>query len=106
MGSSSHNRPKLRLTVSIACGTAKGRAIGEPARSCFQPNQSLTPLLYGSADNLVTAYYDQDGRRAIFDGGFTRLYNNWDTAGTARYVKNAAAWLANAERFPVKTASK
>lgn len=63
------------------------------------PNPALRPLVYGSANNLVTAYYDQQGRRAILDGGFTRLYNRWDTAGTARYVKNAAAWLANAERF-------
>jgi len=60
---------------------------------------SLSPLIYGSADNLVAAYYDHDGKRAILDGGFTRLYLKWDTAGTARYVKNAAAWLANAERF-------
>jgi hypothetical protein len=59
---------------------------------------SLQPLLYGSAGNLIAAYHDRDGRRAIMDGGFTRLYLNWDTAGTARYVKNAAAWLANTER--------
>lgn len=64
-----------------------------------QPNQNLEPLIYGSAGNLVAAYYDQGGRRAIFDGGFTRLYLKWDTAGTARYVKNAAAWLVNVERF-------
>lgn len=68
----------------------------------IQPNQTLTPLLYGSADNLVAAFYDQGGRRAILDGGFTRLYNKWDTAGTARYVKNAAAWLTNVERFGAK----
>ena len=43
--------------------------------------------------------YEKDGKRAIFDGGFTRLYNGWETAGTPRYVKNAAAWLANYERF-------
>ena len=61
--------------------------------------KNLAPLIYGSADNLVAAYYDHDGKRAILDGGFTRLYLKWDTAGTARYVKNAAAWLANAERF-------
>ncbi len=61
--------------------------------------KDLKPLIYGSAGNLVSAYYDKDGRRAIFDGGFTRLYNKWDTAGTARYVKNAASWLVNAERF-------
>jgi hypothetical protein len=60
---------------------------------------SMSPLIYGSADNLVAAYYDHDGKRAILDGGFTRLYLKWDTAGTARYVKNAGAWLANAERF-------
>lgn len=63
------------------------------------PAPAMRPLLYGSAGNLVAAYYDQGGRRAILDGGFTRLFLRWDTAGTARYVKNAAAWLANAERF-------
>jgi hypothetical protein len=60
--------------------------------------QTLTPLLYGSAGNLIAAAYDHDGKRLIFDGGFTRLYYKWDTAGTARYVKNAAAWLANVEK--------
>jgi hypothetical protein len=63
------------------------------------PTQDLQPLIYGSADNLVAAFYDHGGKRAILDGGFTRLYLKWDTAGTARYVKNSAAWLANSERF-------
>jgi hypothetical protein len=63
------------------------------------PNEALEPLVVGSAGNLVTAIYDHDGKRAILDGGFTRLYVQWDTAGTARYVKNAAAWLVNYERF-------
>jgi hypothetical protein len=62
-------------------------------------NQTLSPLIYGSAGNLVTAVYEKDGKRALFDGGFTRLYLGWETAGTARYVKNAAAWLTNYERF-------
>ncbi len=62
-------------------------------------NEDLTPIIYGSADNLVTAVYEKDGKRLILDGGFTRLYVNWDTAGTGRYVKNAAAWLVNFERF-------
>ncbi len=65
----------------------------------LQPNDALEPLLFGSAGNLVAAFYDHKGRRAVLDGGFTRLYINWDTAGTARYVKNAAAWLVNHERF-------
>jgi len=65
----------------------------------LQPNDALQPLVIGSAGNLVTAVYDHGGKRAVLDGGFTRLYCNWDTAGTARYVKNAAAWLVNYERF-------
>jgi len=65
----------------------------------IHPSKELRPFLVGSAGNVVAAYYERDGRRAIFDGGFTRLYNKWDTAGTARYVKNAAAWLVNVERF-------
>jgi hypothetical protein len=68
----------------------------------IQPTDDLQPLIYGSAGNLVTAFYDKNGRRAVFDGGFTRLYNKWDTAGTGRYVMNAAAWLTNAERFGEK----
>ena len=65
----------------------------------IQPSQDLKPLIHGSAGNLVAAYYDKGGKRAILDGGFTRLFLKWDTAGTARYVKNAAAWLTNFERF-------
>jgi hypothetical protein len=66
----------------------------------------LKPLIYGSNGRVVAAYYDRDGKRAIIDGGFTRLYLKWDTAGTGRYVKNAAAWLANAERFGDQVVAK
>jgi hypothetical protein len=72
----------------------------------IQSSPQLTPLIYGSANNLVAAFYDRDGKRLIFDGGFTRLYNKWDTAGTGRYVKNAAAWLANVERFPTHASAE
>jgi len=59
----------------------------------------FTPLLYGSAGNLVSVAWEKDGKRLVMDGGFTRLAVSWDDAGTARYVKNAAAWLVHAERF-------
>lgn len=59
----------------------------------------LNPLVYGSDRCVVTAYYDDNGRRVLADGGYTRLYCNWDSAGTDRYIVNAAAWLANVERF-------
>ena len=65
----------------------------------IQDNQNLKPLIYNSEGNVVAAYYDQNGKRAILDGGFTRLYVSWDEAGTGRYVKNAAAWLVNYENF-------
>ena len=62
-------------------------------------HQDLTPIIYGSANNLVCAAYEKDGKRLLFDGGFTRLFLKWESAGTGRYVKNAAAWLVNYERF-------
>ena len=59
----------------------------------------LKPLVYGSNKQIAAAYYDDNQRRAIIDGGYTRLYCQWDSAGTDRYVVNAAAWLTNIERF-------
>ncbi len=59
----------------------------------------LKPLVYGSDLGVVTACCDDNGRRVLADGGYTRLYCKWESAGTDRYVVNAAAWLANVERF-------
>ncbi len=61
--------------------------------------QGLEPLMYGSDGLVVAAYSDRNDRRLIADGGFTRLCHRWDSAGTDRYVVNAAAWLANIEYF-------
>ena len=64
-------------------------------------SRQLIPLIYSSDGKVVTAYYDKDGKRALVDGGFTRLNDTVisSTAGTLRYTVNAAAWLANTERF-------
>lgn len=94
-------------------GVAKNHLISTGVESVYEGvtvatiegNQVLTPLIYGSAGNLIAAAYEKDGKRLIFDGGFTRLYYKWDTAGTPRYVKNAAAWLANFERFGTKVSA-
>lgn len=56
---------------------------------------AMTPIIIGSAENLVCAAYDRDGKRALLDGGFTRLFYKWESAGTERYVVNAAGWLVN-----------
>jgi hypothetical protein len=62
--------------------------------STIDDNPDLQPLVFGSAGNLVVAVYDRDGKRAILDGGFTRLFHGSEMAGTERYIQNAAAWLA------------
>ncbi len=67
--------------------------------SSIIPQKGLKPLVYSSDGKIVCAYCDDYGRRLLVDGGFTRLYCKWDSAGTDRYVKNAAVWLANVERF-------
>ena len=67
-----------------------------------QTNNMVLPLVYGSDGKVVTAYFDHDNKRALADGGFTRLWCNWDSAGTDRYIVNAAAWLVNLERFAEK----
>jgi hypothetical protein len=57
----------------------------------------VKPLMISSAKQVVTGIVDENGRRALIDGGFTRLFVKWNTAGTDRLIVNAAAWLANAE---------
>jgi len=52
-----------------------------------------------SEGTVATTAYDEEQKRALVDGGYTRLFMNWDTAGTDRFVVNAAAWLSNIERF-------
>jgi len=32
--------------------------------------------------------------RVVLDCGYTKLYTEWDSAGTGRYVSNATCWLA------------
>ena len=70
-----------------------------------EPTSQMTPVIYGSAGNLVAAAYESKDKRLLVDGGFTRLSYKWNTAGTGRYIKNAAAWLANYERFGDKVLS-
>jgi len=35
--------------------------------------------------------------RVVVDCGLTKLYKEWDSAGTARYVRNIAVWLLGLE---------
>ena len=102
--SEGHKGPGLRKNHLITTGL-EHLYEGVTIATIFEV-PGLTPLVYGSAGNLVTAAYEKNGKRLIIDGGFTRLAVSWDDAGTARYVKNAAAWLVNAERFKETVAVK
>ena len=52
----------------------------------------LTPLAYSSDGQVLIAYYDRDGKRALVDGGYTRLQYryNMPSTGTARLIANCA----------------
>lgn len=56
---------------------------------------TVKPLVVSSAKQVVTAIVDDGKHRMLLDGGFTRLFIKWDTAGTDRFVVNCAAWLAS-----------
>lgn len=68
----------------------------------IETDDYVRPLIYGSNERVIAAIYDYSGKRALIDGGFTRLYEKWDSAGIDRYIVNAAAWLVNSERFREK----
>ncbi|MBQ6595052.1 MAG: hypothetical protein IJH78_05255 [Clostridia bacterium] len=64
--------------------------------AAVRTSDRVRPLVYSSDGNVVTAYAEESGGcgRVLMDGGFTRLYYKWDSAGTDRFVTNCAAWLA------------
>ena len=106
-GNSQGDQVVLMLTSGKTSGLVPGHLVTTGLVNIFEgitiaevpTTELLRPLVYGSNGRVVTAYFDHDGRRAIVDGGFTRLFYKWDSAGTDRYIINAAAWLLNIERF-------
>jgi hypothetical protein len=65
-----------------------------------EPLGDLTPLAVSTNGFPVICF--RDGKygegRLLLDCGYTKLYFNWDTAGTARYVKNATVWLLGLDK--------
>ena len=72
---------------------------GETIASIKGPTKEYRSIMRASDGQVVTGVHDRDGVRIMIDGGFTRLFDSrWDrTAGTARFVTNAACWLYNFE---------
>eukprot|EP00029_Vermamoeba_vermiformis_P012276 TRINITY_DN708_c0_g1_i1.p1 TRINITY_DN708_c0_g1~~TRINITY_DN708_c0_g1_i1.p1 ORF type:complete len:717 (-),score=278.23 TRINITY_DN708_c0_g1_i1:40-2016(-) len=46
-------------------------------------------VLAGDYENGLEDHYG----RVLIDCGFTKLYHDWNTAGTGRYVRNVCVWL-------------
>ncbi|CAF0814563.1 unnamed protein product [Adineta ricciae] len=67
-----------RITASQAMTTLATATDGQPCISVFEPPA-------GSSEG-----------RLCLDCGFTKLFINWNSAGTARFVVNASCWLAKA----------
>jgi hypothetical protein len=95
-------------TDSTNCGMLKDHLITTGLEYVYEgitiskmndPEGKLKPLIWSTDGNVVSGIYEDQGQRLIIDGGSTRLFYSWDNAGTGRYVKNAAAWLVNYERF-------
>lgn len=75
----------------------EGITICHPVYSTAASREVFTTIATASDGNSSIAVYDppatsKDGRLCL-DCGFTKLYINWDTAGTARYIVNTTCWL-------------
>ncbi|CAF1347502.1 unnamed protein product [Rotaria sp. Silwood1] len=75
----------------------EGITICHPVYSTSESRTIFITIATATDGNSSIAVYDPpltstEGRLCL-DCGFTKLYCNWDSAGTARYVVNASCWL-------------
>jgi hypothetical protein len=80
----------------------EGITICHPVYSTTASREVFITIATASDDNSSIAVYDPpltstEGRLCL-DCGFTKLYINWDSAGTARYIVNASCWLLGIEK--------
>ena len=80
----------------------EGITICHPVYSTTASRTAFVTLATASDGSSSIAVHDppptsRDGRICL-DCGFTKLYINWDSAGTARYIINASCWLLGIER--------
>lgn len=65
---------------------------GFTVASIEKSGKNIEPIIFGSEGNLIVASYSENGKRLLIDGGFTRMYNKWNSE-TATYIINVANWL-------------
>jgi hypothetical protein len=76
----------------------EGNTICHPVYPTSASKSVLATMATATDGNPNIAIYDPpagstEGRLCL-DCGFTKLYINWDDAGTARYIVNVSCWLA------------
>ncbi|UJR07113.1 hypothetical protein I4U23_011401 [Adineta vaga] len=81
----------------------EGITICHPVYSTAASRKVFVPIATATDGETSIAIYDppssstsNEGRLCL-DCGFTKLYINWDSAGTARYIVNASCWLLRIE---------
>lgn len=62
--------------------------------SYFSPINGFTPIAYNSCGKVFIACKENDGKRVIVDGGFTRLFDKYWANDLNVFVVNCAKWLA------------
>ena len=75
--------------------------ICHPIYSTPASSKKFVNIATATDNNPSIAVYDPlptlgEGRLCL-DCGFTKLYINWDSAGTARYIVNTSCWLLRIE---------
>jgi hypothetical protein len=80
----------------------EGITICHPVYSTPASRAVLRTLATATDGNPSISVLDPSARsnegRLCLDCGFTKLYINWDDAGTARYIVNVSCWLAGIDR--------
>jgi hypothetical protein len=80
----------------------EGITICHPVYSTPESRTIFKTIATATDGNSSIAVYDPPSTtpegRLCLDCGFTKLYINWDSAGTARYIVNASTWLLDAEK--------
>ncbi len=80
----------------------EGYTICHPVYSTPASRNVFVTIGTATDGNSSIAVYDppttsNEGRLCL-DCGFTKLYINWDSAGTARYIVNVSCWLLGIEK--------
>jgi hypothetical protein len=80
----------------------EGVTICHPVYSISTNRKLMNTIATANDGNPCIVVFDSPSNssegRLCLDCGFTKLFINWDSAGTARFVVNVSCWLAKAKK--------